>query len=92
MDKCNQGKNQIRLEEATLLLLWLLWCTSEVGITRADLYRSGPLAGVACLCDEARDRVYKGGPLPLWTTHRHHIITKEKLSLPYLGVTYSCHS
>ena len=67
-----------------------MWCTSEVGITRADLYRSGPLVGVACLCDEARGRVYKGGPLPLWTTRRHHIITKEKLTQSYLVVTYSC--
>ena len=45
------------------------------------LYRSGPLAGVACLCDEARDQVYKGGPLPLWTTRRHH--------LTYKGETHS---
>ena len=62
-----------------------LWCTSEAGITRADLYRSGPLAGVACLCDEARGRVYKGGPLPLWTTRRHHIITKEIQTQSYLA-------
>ena len=58
---------------------------------RADLYRYGPLVGVACLCDEARGRVYKGGPLPLWTTCRHHIITKEKYTQSYLVVTYSRH-
>jgi len=57
---------------------------------RADLYRSGPLAGVACLCDEARGRVYKGGPLPLWTVRRHHIITKEKHTQSYLVVTFNC--
>src|SRR6185312_12398576 len=52
----------------------------------------GPLAGVACLCDEARGRVYKGGPLPYWTTRRHHIITKEKHNQSYLVVAYSrCH-
>ena len=56
---------------------------------RADLYRSGPLAGVARSCDEARGRVYKGGPLPLWTTCRHHIITKEKYIQSYLMLTFS---
>ena len=66
-----------------------MWCTSEVGITRADLYRSRPLAGVACSCDEARGRVYKGGPLPLWATCRHHIITKEKYIQSYLMLTFS---
>ena len=69
-----------------------MWCTSEVGTTRSDLYRSGPLAGVACLCDEVRGRVYKGGPLPLWTARRFHVITKEELSQSYLGVTYGYHS
>ena len=54
-----------------------------------DLYRSGPLAGVACSCDEARGRIYKGGPLPLWTTCRHHIITKEKYIQSYLMLTFS---
>ena len=39
--------------------------------------------------DEARGRVYKGGPLLLWTTRRHHIITKEKHTQSYLVVTYS---
>ena len=34
-------------------------------------------------------RVYKGGPLPLWTTRRHHIITKEKHTQYYLVVTYN---
>ena len=67
-------------------------CTLEVGITRADLYRSGPLDGVACLCDEDRGQVYKGGHLPLWTARRHHVTTKEELSQSYLGVTYSYHS
>ena len=61
-----------------------LWFTSEAGNTRADLYRSGPLAGVACLRDEAKGRVYKGGPLPLWTTRRHHIIIKEKNTLNHI--------
>ena len=56
---------------------------------RADLYRSGPLAGVARSCDEARGRVYKGGPLPLWTTLRHNIITKEKYIQSYLMLTFS---
>ena len=69
-----------------------MWCTSEVGITRPNLYRSGPLASVACLCDEVRGRVYKGGPLPLWTARRFHVITKEELSQSYLGVTYGYHS
>ena len=41
------------------------------------------------MCDEARGRVYKGGPLPLWTTRRHHIITNEKLTQSYLVVTCS---
>ena len=41
------------------------------------------------MCDGARGRVYKGGPLPLWTTRRHHIITKEKHNQSYLMVTHS---
>ena len=41
------------------------------------------------LPDEARGRVYKGGPLPLWTTRRHHVITKEKYIQSYLMLTFS---
>ena len=41
------------------------------------------------LPDEARGRVYKGGPLPLWTIRRHHIITKEKYIQSYLMLTFS---
>ena len=58
---------------------------------RADLYRSGPLDGVARSCDEARGRVYKGGPLPLWTIRRHHVVTKEKYIQSYLMLTFSHH-
>ena len=36
-----------------------------------------------------RGQDYEGGPLPLWTTRRHLIITKEKHTQSYLVVTYS---
>ena len=41
------------------------------------------------LPDEARGRVYKGGPLPLWTIRRHHVITKEKYIQSYRMLTFS---
>ena len=41
------------------------------------------------LPDEASGRVYKGEPLPIWTTRRQHVITKEKYIQSYLMLTFS---